>query len=206
MPVTPFQAATDVLDRADVLLTLDMPPLATLARQDVRRMAWAMGVAAIDTQLHWLIRRVDLSGPLPGALATLPVAFADLIETGKLSVENRRLGRIDRPQTRARNVMNEVILTKTFQSADQVQTALSMIGISKAFPAIAAAIVPSETPAAIKGHLNKLTHRRNAIVHEGDLTRLMRPQTVKRGSLDASDVRTELDWIRKFILAVDGVT
>lgn len=206
MPVSPFQAATDVLDRAEALLALDAPPLPMLVREDIRRMAWAMGVAAIDTQLHWLIRRVDLGGTLPGALAKLPVTLADLVETGKVSVENRREDRLDRPQTRARNVMNEVILRKTFQSADQVQEALSMIGLTKAYPSIAAVISPSETATSIKEHLNKLTHRRNAIVHEGDLSRLMRPQNIKRGSITAAEVRVEIDWVRGFVLAVDAVS
>lgn len=125
MAVTPLQAATDVLDRADGIFALDVAGTPALVREDLRRLAWAMGVAAIDTQLHWLIRRVDLSAPLPGALAKVPVRFEDLVATGKLSVENRRLNKLDRPTTRARNYLNDVILTKTFQSAEQVQDALS---------------------------------------------------------------------------------
>jgi hypothetical protein len=195
-----------VLDRAYGLLALDTKGKPLLARQDVRRLAWALGVSAIDTQLHWLIRRVDLDKALPGALAKVPVRFDDLVATGRLSVQNRRDGKIDRPTTRARNVLNEVILTKTFQSADQVQDALSMIGISSAYVVLAAAIKPAEPPASIKARLNALTHRRNAIVHEGDLARLMRPQTIKRGQLTNADVRDELDWIRGFILAVNKIT
>lgn len=81
-----------------------------------------------------------------------------------------------------------------------------MIGVAKAFPSLSSVIVPSQTPNVIKEHLNRLTHRRNAIVHEGDLARLMRPQTIKRGGMIATDVRIELDWIRTFVVAVDLIT
>ena len=81
-----------------------------------------------------------------------------------------------------------------------------MIGISGAYAALSSALVPSEPPAAIKSHLNRLTHRRNLIVHEGDLTRLMRPRTIKRGDITNAQVVDELEWIRRFITAVDSIT
>lgn len=172
MPATPLQAATDVLDRADALLALDAPPLAADNREDLRRMALAMGLAAIDTQLHWMVRAVDLKA-LTGPLGAVTVPFADLVSMGAVSVENRRLGRIDRPATRARNVLNEAILRMTFQSAAQVEKALTLVGVAKPWASISAAISPSEPAVAIKAHLNQLAHRRNLIVHEGDLKRLM---------------------------------
>jgi hypothetical protein len=98
------------------------------------------------------------------------------------------------------------MLTKTFQSAEQVQTALSMIGITSAYGRLAAVITPAETATSIREHLDFLTHRRNVIVHEGDLARLMRPQSIKRGGITKAEVRTELDWIRGFTLAVDSIT
>lgn len=204
MPVTPLQAATDVLDRADAVLALDEPPLDPITREDLRRMALSMGLAAIDTQLHWMVRGVNLRTRAP-ALDAIQVPFQSLIEMGNASVRNRRAGKVDRPEVRARNALNEAILRMTFQSAQQVEKAMTTVGIARPFAKLSTAIVPSEAPAAIKAHLNQLSHRRNLIVHEGDLRRLMRPQKITRQSITASFVREELDWIRRFVAAMDVV-
>lgn len=53
MPVTPHQAALDVLDRAEALLKLDRgTETVKLVEYDIRRQALAMGVAALDTWMH----------------------------------------------------------------------------------------------------------------------------------------------------------
>lgn len=94
----------------------------------------------------------------------------------------------------------------TFQSATQVEKALTLAGVSKPWSSLAGAITPSEAPAAIKTHLNQLAHRRNLIVHEGDLKRLIRPQKISREDIFAPHVATELDWIRRFVAAVAAVS
>jgi hypothetical protein len=86
MPVTPLQAAFDVLDRAESLLTLDPgTETATLIEYDLRRQALAMGVAALDTWMHWVIRRVELTA-LSSRLGRLEVPFSTLVEMGQKSV------------------------------------------------------------------------------------------------------------------------
>lgn len=84
MPATPRDAAQDVLDRAIALLSLDQAPAVPLVRQDVRRASLAMGVSAIDTYLHWAVRKTPLSN-LPAKLAKLTVTFGELIEMGVAS-------------------------------------------------------------------------------------------------------------------------
>lgn len=168
-------------------------------------MALAMGLAAIDTQLHWMVRRVDLKS-LTTTLGAVSVPFEELVLMGSASVENRRLGRLDRPATRARNVLNEALLRMTFQSASQVEKALALAGIAKPWSKLAATISPPETVATIRAHLNQLAHRRNLIVHEGDLKRLIRPQSITRESIYPADVANELAWIRRFITAIDSLS
>lgn len=66
-------------------------------------------------------------------------------------------------------------------------------------------MTPTQTHAAITGKLNALSHRRNKIVHEGDLRRLVRPQKVTRSQLLRADVDADLAWIGDFLVAVDTV-
>jgi hypothetical protein len=101
--------------------------------------------------------------------------------------------------------MNEVLLTKTFQSADAVKTGLAMAGVSDVWTRLSAAITTGDTKQAIMARLNALAHRRNLIVHEGDLQRQMRPREVKRQALTHAEVQAELLWIRAFVDALSIV-
>jgi hypothetical protein len=195
----------DVLDRAQALLLLDNTTgHLTQQREDVRRAALVMGLAALDTYLHWTIRQVDLAAMSP-SLKKVKIQFGELVKSGQKSIASRKAGIADRPQTRARNVLNEHLLTLTFQSAEQVQTALSLAGVAKAFEQLAAAMVPSSTPSEVKEKLNSLSHRRNKIAHEGDLTRLLRPQRITRETIARQDVDNDLVWIRRFLDALQIV-
>ncbi|MEE9964063.1 MAG: hypothetical protein K4304_03090 [Propionicimonas sp.] len=206
MPVTPYQAATDVLDRANTLLSLDVEPAPDGARQDIRRAAFVMSVTAIDTQLHWLVRRVPLAGTLPKTLAKMEVPLQSLVDMAERSVENRRRGIADRPETRARNVLNETILKMPFQGASAVERALGMAGIAHVWTKLGAAMSPAETGNDVKDQLNKLTHRRNQIAHEGDLRRLVRPQAVTHQDISAESVAEALAWARRFCAAIHTVS
>src|SRR5690349_10702021 len=144
MPVTPYDAAKDLLDRADGLLALDVSPASSLVRTDLRRMAWAMGVASLDTYMHWLIRGVALSGSVPKELGKVQVNFRDVVEMANKSLDARREGVADRPNVRARNILNDVLLTKTFQSADSIKTGLNMVGVTDVWTKLSAAMKPTE--------------------------------------------------------------
>ena len=203
MSVTAFEAANDVLDRADALLLLDSAPQLDDVRTDIRRLAWAMGVAAIDTYLHWLVRKVDLYASLPKSLEKLEVPFKDLVAMSHEGVSARKAGLKDRPITRVRNVLHDRILKETFQSARGVETALELAGLKGFWRDLSAEL--GEPVPAIKTHLNQLAHRRNAVVHEGDIKRMSRPRAIKRNELNPTDARNELDWVRAFIVALGVV-
>lgn len=201
MPATPFDAATNVLNRADALLAVDRTHTPLAVRSDVRRASLTMGVAAIDTYLHWAIRNADLDS-LPKKLQDLQVSFADLLDMGDASVEARRYGRHDRPRVRARTVLNEALLKMSFQSARGVENGLGMVGVQQCWKNLNKQIQPHETATDIKTRLNALAHRRNQIVHEGDLVRLVRPRSVRVSDIERSRVRDDLAWIRRFVAAL----
>lgn len=205
MPVTPLQAAQDVLARANGLLTLDRgTKRATLLEEDCRRQAIAMGVAALDTWMHWSIRNVDLSD-LSSKLHDLDVPFGDLVAMGNASVEARRRSAHDRPIVRARNVLNEKLLTMTFQTARQWELGFNLLGISRGIAKAGRSMTPPQSHGSVSGKLNALSHRRNQIVHEGDLKRLVRPQKISRSEILRADVDADLTWIGAFLSAVDTV-
>lgn len=204
MPAKALDAASDVLNRADALLELEQVAQPDLVKDDLRRMALALGVAALDTYLHWAIRGVEIH-KIPTALANLDVTFGELVEMGTKSVAARKHGINDRPATRARYVLNEKLLTMTFQSAKQVEAALAMVGVKKCWTKLAATYSTHTTPADLRQKLNDLSHRRNKIVHEGDIRRRQRPQKITHEKIRRSDVESDLAWLRRFVTALDHV-
>lgn len=204
MSTTPIDAASDVLARAEGLLVLDSASTPENTRADIRRMALALGVAALDTYLHWAIRRVAFTS-MSKKLAGVSVAFGDLVAMGEKSVEARTREVRDRPQTRARNVLNERLLTMTFQTARQVEDALAMLGVVQPWKNLSKAISPPSTEAELKRRLNHLSHRRNKIVHEGDLRRQARPRSIAHEQIEREDVEDDLAWIKSFVSALAQV-
>lgn len=204
MTVTPFEAATDVLDRADALLTLDAPPLPESVREDLRRLAWAMASASIDTFLHWRVARVDLySEKLHKELRNLEVSFHDLVKLGREDVVARQEGRTNRPLVKVRNVLHERILKDTYQTQRGVERALNMCGVTDCWQKLS--LKMGEPRAEVTAHLNSLARRRNSIVHEGDIQRQSRPRNVKHEALSNAEVRDELAWVRRFVDALRQV-
>lgn len=204
MSVTPLGAALDVLDRATALLQFDGgTEKASLVEYDVRRQALALGVAALDTWMHWALARVDLTN-LSNRMARLEVPFGALVEMGTASVVARQSGLDDRPSTRARNVLREKLLTMTFQSSRQWDIGCGMLGASNGLTLIAGALQPALTRSQVEQRLNTLSHRRNRIVHEGDLLRQSRPRKVVRSALPRTEVDADLLWIRDFLHAAEA--
>lgn len=204
MAVTPHQAATDVLDRADALLTLDSSKAALPIREDVRRACLAMGMAAIDTQMHWLIARADLKSTLPGALANLPISFGDLVKADHAAVDARRTSANHRPASASRRVLMSAISWRSFQRADKLAEGLRMVNLK--LDDVAAAMVPAEPAKDVRKRLDKLADRRNAIVHEGDIAVKQRPHSIKRAAITAKGVAADLAWIRRFLVALDTLS
>lgn len=199
MAVKPLEAAENVLERARAL-----HQLAPSTEEDLDRLALVMGVAAIDTYFHWRVHRVDLdSTSIPRKLAELNVPFEALFESGKKSVDARKEGRQDRPMVRTRNVLHDVTLSMTFQKALDVEKAFNFVGISRPWRNLADSM--GQSAESIRKQLNTMAHRRNLIVHEGDIQRQSKPHKVKLNELDSDMVADSLDWIQAFLTAADNL-
>ncbi len=192
MPISPLQAATDVLDRADALLTSASAAPDPLVADDTRRSAIALGVAALDTFIHWALADVPLK-QMPSALKALDVPFGDLVDLSEAMVKNR--SKI-RPKVRARGVLERVIQRLTFQSSRGVEDAMLMLGKRKAFNKISIEISPPQAATDIRARLNRIVHRRNQAVHEGDLQRQSRPQQIRREPTNHAAIQADLDLSR----------
>lgn len=189
------------MDRADALLAQAPSMADPLTSDDTRRSAIALGVAALDTYLHWALADTALE-KMPTALKGLDVPFGDLVDLSEAMVQDR--AKI-RPKVRARRALERAILKLTFQSSRGVEDAMLMLGKRNAFAKISKEIVPPQGVQDIKDQLNRIVHRRNQIVHEGDLQRQSRPQQIKRESIADAAIQTDLDWLRTLIDAIDRV-
>lgn len=199
MTVTPHQAAADVFDRAERLLILSRYGQDELIAGDVARSVLALSVAGLDTYFHWAIADVPLKS-IPNSLRKLEIPFGELIDLSEAVVSNR--GAI-RPKVRARNILERTIVSRTFQSPRGITEALAMLGVKKPFAALAQMIDPSQTASEIEAKLGHIVHRRNQIVHEGDLRHPSRPRTIRRESISPDQAQNDLQWLRSLVDAID---
>ena len=99
--------------------------------------------------------------------------------------------------------MQKRLLKETFQSYEQVAIAFSWAGVEKSWSRVAAKLGVQAD--AIKSRLNSLVHRRNQIVHEGDITRASRPQKLRYNDVDHAQVVADVHWIAALIQAIEQV-
>ena len=94
-------------------------------------------------------------------------------------------------------------MKETFQSYDQVALALSLAGVDKGWSKVAEEL--DETVEENRTWLNNLVHRRNQIVHEGDMKRASRPRKLRFNDIDQVEAKQEVEWVETLIMAIDRV-
>ena len=175
-------------------------------QEDIRRLALVMGVAALDTYMHALVyQNAYETTPMPKSLAQLDVRFDQLVQLADSAVDARRRGVDARPRVAAKNALQRRLLRETFQKFDDVSGALAMAGNGGSWQMIAAHLTPPSTAAAIRSRLNAIVHRRNQIVHEGDLQRQSRPRHPRLNDITATEAAADLDYLHTLVNAIDRV-
>jgi hypothetical protein len=208
VPFLPKQAADVCIRRARRFLQLaeSALPIAR-AKNDLRRMALVMAVAAVDSYMHGIVIRrighVRRRGDLPKALARLEIPFSEFAELADASIEAQRAKQRTRPWVQVKGSLQRRLLKDTFQSYEQVATAFSIAGVEKAWSKIASKLgQPTEK---IRERLNSLVYRRNQIAHEGDMKRASRPQRMRFNDTAHAQVEQDVDWVAALIDAMDDV-
>lgn len=203
MPVTAKEAADDVLKRSRAMLDHARNRNPAL-KKDLARQSLVMAVAALDTYLHWLIlkRFGDHGGTLPKALRDLDIPLGEAAEMADLQKKNQQEGVQGRPWTQVRRMAADRLRKVPLQGARAVEDAYNMAGGTKVWSIARKSMGGSAN--GIKVRLGKIVNRRNQIVHEGDLRRLVRPQSIKYNDIRIDDTRADIDWMDKFIQALHG--
>ncbi len=176
-------------------------------KNDLRRSALVMAITGIDAYMHWLVYRqiseVRKEGDLPKALAKLDIPFTEIAALADATLQGRKKKVNTRPWVQVKNAMQKRLLRETFQSYEQVGIAFSWAGIEKPWSRVADKMgVQADS---IKSRLNLLVHRRNQIVHEGDITRASRPQKLKYNDVDHAQIVDDVNWIQSVIGAIENV-
>lgn len=206
-PFEPLHVSTSCLDRSQKFLDLAADPNLPDSdmADDLVRTALVMALAAVDSYMHWLVfRRLSESkNSPPKSLAKMEVPFSELAGLARNVVTDRNMGVKSRPWVQVKNAAQRALLSETFQSYEQVANAMALAGIVKGWSKVSKNF---GTPSGeIKERLNGMTHRRNRIVHEGDVRRSSRPREVKFNKVFASAVQADVNWIRDLIAQIDNV-
>lgn len=209
MPLHPIHAAEDCISRAHRLLDMDAAQLPDQnVKPDLRRAALVMAVTAMDSYLHWLVYRrvsqVRYEQDLPKALKRLDIQFSDLASLADSALAARRENHDVRPWVQVKNALQRRLLQETFQSFDQVSGAFALAGVEKGWTRVAGKMGEKSTE-PLRKRLNNLVHRRNQIVHEGDIARMSRPQNLRYNRVVVDEVRADVDWVEELIDAIEQV-
>lgn len=212
MPFAAADAADACIKRSRRFLALASNSLpVNFVKNDLRRSALAMAVAAVDAYLHWLVfqrlSHVRREAELPGMLARLQMPFSDLATLADKMLDSRRGSKGSkkrpRPWVQVKNAVQKQLLKTTFQSSAQVETAFAMAGISKCWSRIADKM--GEKTEDVKRRLDQLVHRRNQIVHEGDIMRASRPRKLRYNKVKQAPLEEDVDWVADFLSAMQAV-
>lgn len=186
--------------------TLKPPDFSRDSVDDLLRASLVFGVSALDRYVHErVVKRIvkalrrpkgrnqqDLGMPV----ATLAMANAAL--------EARRKNKPFRPANAVRIALQEALHKRPFQSWREVEYAFSLIGVNNLEARLRAPFGVASL-AHIQAQLNSIAHRRNRIVHEGDLVRHARGGKVRRRELDTNTVRVALDFLDTFVGNLEAV-
>jgi RiboL-PSP-HEPN len=205
MAFGPYDAAKACIRRSRRLIALSQEDLTDpKVKKDLRRAAVVMAIAGIDSYMHWLvyhrISKIRVKGDLPKSLAALDLPFTEIAAMAESTVRARAT---IRPWVHVKRAMQKRLFKETFQSYDQVGQALSWSGVEKPWKTVAGEM--GETAPSIKSRLDSLVHRRNQIVHEGDILRAVRPRNLKYNDIEHDQVVCDVDWLERLLKAIETI-
>lgn len=204
MPLTPIQAASDALSRAEAAIKhAQTKGLPKDLSEDLARTAVVVAVGALDTYLHSAVLRKATPWKPSSGLAKLELSLDTVCDLVKEVVAARSKNSGSRPWVSVKECLQQRMRKVTFQSPRQVEDALLMVGVRNGWAKVSKTRKVSAPK--LKQRLDALVYRRNRIVHESDLQRAERPRKVAREDVDLKRVARDVAWMRQLIVAIDQV-
>lgn len=177
---------------------------------ELSRAALSSGVSALDRYIHDIVENYAismLSGPLtdvPKSLGDFSMPLKVTEECLKKALESRNDKKSKtRPRTILRQKFREALNKKTFQKYEDISTAFGLLSLNKPWEKIAAEMKISNDD--LKKRINSITHRRNKIVHEGDIQHGQKNKKIKLNDITNNTTSEELTWLENFVKAIDNM-
>lgn len=212
----PQDTAIERVDSKDAIIILrensDLTPddFTRESLDDLLRAALTFGISALDRYVHERVvrgiipalRRRDLLGPQKRLAmpAVFTLQICDIVQRA------HRRNETVRPANEVRKRIQELLHTKPFQSWEQIRDAFQLLGVMR-FPSQVKQAFPGQRLAAdeIRKRLNDIVHRRNRIVHEGDLFRRARGGAGSQRHISKGYVAESLDFLDDFVESLDSI-
>ena len=175
---------------------------------ELLRSAVVAAVSAMDKYLHDII--VDKAWKLldqgeenvPKELRKVNIP----ITTAKKALKHLKINPTARPGTIVKSAIQEQLhQTTTFQNPSSVLQAGKMLGIGDFWGKVSNELPGNQSKNDVIGTLQKITHRRNQIVHEADQIRRTRAHKITLRDLSFNQAEKWVIWIEAFIKSIDSV-
>lgn len=203
MPLTPADSAQDVIARGRALLVLSHATNPRKLAEDLRRSAYVMAGAAIDTYFHQRIFKEATIAPITKKAGEVGIRLRDVDHIIETMLESRRAATNGRPRVILKRNLREQLARETYQGVLGIEQAAEYLAIRNPWQYVADEL--GTTPGAAKQRIAETYQRRNRIAHEGDLVREERPRTINRQPLGPDDAQAALDLAEATVRAFDEV-
>lgn len=202
MPLTPLDAARDVLERGRALLRLSTTTNLSDLAEDLRRSAFVLAGAAVDTYFHQRVFKEASVAPVTKAAGEITISLREVDHIIETMLESRRKGKNGRPRVILKRNLQERLSKLTFQGVRGIELAADYLAIRSPWSLVSDGL--GVTPETAKQRVAQFYRRRNRIAHEGDLVRYQRPRVIKREPLTHDETQSALDLAEATISAFDA--
>lgn len=165
------------------------------------RMALVLGMSAVDKVFHEAISNRFMYLLHEGyfdRIVEMPVSTSYEIAIGARERRGKG-GKVKaRPGHKVKDVVMASIYRDSFLSCRKVEELSSALGASKIFTKFGTSLSPQLKYKAAHDRWQRIYDKRNAIVHEMDIIRMKKPQSVRYHEAHPAQYKSDIDYIRRF--------
>lgn len=180
------------------------------ATDELLRSALVYGLSAVDRYMHERVVR----GIIPALRSTtlnqqqkdFSVPATEVMKMAQRAARASHAGEVVRPANDLRNAIQELLHKRPIQSWREIDWAFKLLGETKLETKLKAALSVQDL-GPVKKTLGDINHRRNSIVHEGDLLKFKRAgrARLKLKEISPGDVTSQLDFLEVLVQALDTI-